>query len=107
MWAASSIQVSGFCCCVCGGCVMGESSSAGTARFSRRTLGTIVLRRLAAEKLSKFGRAWVAVHLDEAKPALLLAQRAGCSERHANFMLRGDRKPSLRAKHALDAEIIS
>lgn len=83
-----------------------SESGTGSVRFSRGTLGTIVLRRLVTEKLSKFGRAWIAVHLDEPKPGLLLAQRAGCSERHANFMLRGDRKPSLRAKHALDAEII-
>ena len=68
---------------------------------------TDVRRNPPWENLSKFGRAWIAIHLDEAKPALLLAQRAGCSERHAHFMLRGDRKPSLRAKHALDAEFIS
>ena len=85
---------------------MRSASSAGTVGFSRRTLGTIVLRKLATERLSKFGRAWIAVHLDEPKPSLLLAQRAGCTERHANFMLRGDRKPSLRAKHALDAAFI-
>jgi len=85
---------------------MVPESNAGIARFSRRTLGTLVLKKLVDERLSAFGRAWIAVHLDEAKPALLLAQRAGCSERHANFMLRGERKPSLRAKHALDAEII-
>ena len=86
---------------------MSGESSQRSAATSRRTLGTIVLRRLVDEELSNFGRAWIAVHPDEAKPALLLAQRAGCSERHALFMLRGYRKPSLRAKHALDAEIIS
>ena len=86
---------------------MSGESSAGTARFSRRTLGTLVLKKLVDEEWSAFGRAWIAVHLNEAKPALLLAQRAGCTERHAHFMLRGDRKPSLRAKHALDAEFIS
>jgi len=86
---------------------MVPESSVGTAGLSRRTLGTLVLKKLVDEKWSAFGRAWIAVHLEEAKPALLLAQRCGCTERHANFMLRGERKPSLKAKHALDAEFIS
>jgi len=86
---------------------MVPESSAGNAGLSRRTFGTLVLKKLVDERLSAFGRAWIAVHLEEAKPELLLSQRAGCSERHARFMLYGERKPSLRAKHALDAEFLA
>jgi hypothetical protein len=85
---------------------MSGESSQPRARLPRRTLGTIVLRNLPAENLSKFGRAWIAIHPDEAKPGLLLAQRIGCSKRHGDFIIRGDREPNPRAMLALNEAII-
>jgi hypothetical protein len=37
------------------------------------------------------------------KPAQWLADKAACTERHANLVIRGERKPSARAVHALNS----
>lgn len=39
------------------------------------------------------------------KPALILSQRMGCSERHAQFIIDGERKVSLDAVLVIIAEI--
>ena len=41
------------------------------------------------------------------KPALNLAQRAGLTERGAQYLIDGKRKPNARAAHAVMGEIIS
>lgn len=56
------------------------------------------------ERSCKFGTIVRALWPD--KPALNLAQRIGCSERAAQFYIDGDRKPSARAIHAVNAEIL-
>lgn len=81
----------------------GESSAAVVA-LARRTRGTIVPRNLDRENLSTFGRVCLALWPD--KPAVVLAQLAGCSERHANLLIRGERKPNARVALALLAEIL-
>ena len=73
----------------------GESNS-GTARFSRRTLGTLVPTIFGGEKLSKFGLV-CAVLWPHEKPDMVISQRAGCSDRAARQYIRGDRDPSLDA----------
>jgi hypothetical protein len=83
---------------------MDESSQRAIA-WSRRTLGTSVLRAVRAENLSKFGL--VCCALWPVKPALNLAQRAGCTERHANLIIAGQRKPNAQVMLALFKEIIS
>jgi hypothetical protein len=40
------------------------------------------------------------------KPADWLARRAACTERHANLIIAGKRKPNARAALAVYAEII-
>lgn len=40
------------------------------------------------------------------KPALNLAQRLGCSERGAQYLIDGKRKPSAKAIHVIDAEML-
>jgi hypothetical protein len=81
----------------------GESS--GTVRAaSRENIGTIVPRISPRAKLSKFGK--VVVALWPRKPALNLAQRAGLSERGAQYIIEGKRKPNARAIHAINAELI-
>lgn len=54
---------------------------------------------------SKFGR--VVRALWPVKPALNLAQRAGISERGAQYIIDGKRKPNARVVHVLNAEILS
>jgi hypothetical protein len=81
-----------------------RESSARIVPLSRRTLGTSVLRDVLPENLSKFGL--VVCALWPVKPALNLAQRAGCTERHANLIIAGKRKPNARAALAVYAEII-
>jgi hypothetical protein len=83
---------------------MSGESRQGALAPSRENIRTIVPRDLARERFSKFGL--VVVALWPIKPALNLAQRAGCSERHANLIIRGDRKPNARAALAVYAEII-
>ena len=72
----------------------GESS----LRRSRRS-------NLSEEQACKFGT--VVLALWPQKPATCLAQVAGCSERHANLLIKGHRKPNARAALAVYAEIIS
>jgi hypothetical protein len=36
------------------------------------------------------------------KPAQWLSERAACTERHANLIIAGERKPNARAIHALN-----
>jgi hypothetical protein len=40
------------------------------------------------------------------KPGGWLARQSGCSERHANLIIEGKRKPNARAALAVYAEII-
>ena len=57
------------------------------------------------EQPCKFGTVVRALWPD--KPALNLAQRAGLSERGAQYLIDGKRKPNARAALAVYAEIIS
>lgn len=82
---------------------MSESSKPRIARASSSDDGTDVQNCSAEPSLSKFG---TVVHaLWPIKPALNLAQRAGCSERAANFYIKGARDPSLGAILVIVEEI--
>jgi hypothetical protein len=70
---------------------------------SSENIRTIVLRKFPAT-ISKFGIVVVALWPD--KPALNLAQRAGLTERGAQYLIDGKRKPNARAALAVYAEII-
>jgi hypothetical protein len=52
----------------------------------------------------KFGR--IVLALWPAKPALNLAQRIGCSERAARYLIRGQRKVTARAVAAIVNEML-
>lgn len=85
----------------------GESSRRELPRSSEN-IGTIVPRKFDRSKsfgISKFGRVCEALWPD--KSALNLAQRAGLSERGAQYLIDGKRKPNARAVLALLSEIIS
>ena len=82
----------------------GESISRRRAPSSEN-IGTIVPRKFFAGKSSKFGRVVEALWPD--KPALNLAQRAAISERMAQYIIDGKRKPNTRAALVVYAEIIS
>jgi hypothetical protein len=58
----------------------------------------------SVERSCKFGT--IVRALWPHKPALNLAQRVGCSERAAQFYIDGERKPSARAIHVINAEIL-
>jgi hypothetical protein len=60
---------------------------------------------LAREKLPLFGRICLEIWPD--KTATCLSQLAGCSERHANLLIAGDRKPNAVIAHAVFGKIIS
>jgi hypothetical protein len=85
---------------------MRESSQPAFAA-SRENIGTIVPRDIASglarKRMSKFGLVVCALWPD--KPALNLAQRAGISERMAQYIIDGQRKPSARAALVIYAEI--
>jgi hypothetical protein len=82
---------------------MGESQQTSALRSSE-SIGTIVPRKFGAENLSKFGRVVVALWPD--KPALNLAQRAGLSERGAQYIIDGKRKPNARAIYVVNGEML-
>lgn len=82
---------------------MGESKLRGRAA-SRENIGTIVPRNFGRENYSKFGIVVVALWPD--KPALNLAQRAGISERGAQFIIDGKRKPNARVVHAFTGALL-
>jgi hypothetical protein len=65
---------------------------------------TSVRRSIETETVSKFGT--VVRALWPIKPALNLAQRSGLTERGAQFIIDGKRKPNARAALAVYAEII-
>jgi hypothetical protein len=71
---------------------------------SSENIRTIVLRNPIEEKYCPFGAVVRALWPD--KPALNLAQRAGLSERGAQYLIDGKRKPNARAALAVYAEII-
>lgn len=71
---------------------------------SSENIGTFVPRNFGEDKSSKFGRVVIALWPD--KPALNLAQRAGLSERGAQYLIDGKRKPNAKAALAVYAEII-
>jgi len=75
---------------------MGTESTARRSPLPRRTLRTIVRRNIAGERLSKFGRVCCELWPNE-KADVIIAQRAGCSERAAQFYITGDREPSYEA----------
>lgn len=79
---------------------MSESSQRGSL-LSSANRGTVVPQK---EQLNKFGT--VVLALWPQKPAVILAQVAGCSERHANLLIRGERKPNARITLAVMGEII-
>jgi hypothetical protein len=83
---------------------MGESKQR-TAPPSSENIGTIVRVDLTKADSSKFGR--VVCILWPVKPALNLAQRVGISERHAQYLIDGKRKPNARAALVVYSEIIS
>jgi len=56
--------------------------------------------------ISKFGE-HVVLCAKGVKPADWLARRIDCTERHANLIIKGDRKPNARAALAVYTEIIS
>lgn len=56
------------------------------------------------ERSCKFGTIVRALWPD--KPALNLAQRIGCTERAAQFYIDGERKPSARAVHVVNTEML-
>jgi hypothetical protein len=66
---------------------MGESSMA------RRRRSTAIKDQSVS--ISKFGKCVIA--LAPTKPALWLAQKVGCSERHANRLISGSRKVNAHA----------
>lgn len=76
-----------------GSCVMGESSVAKAEPSNR-----------FKEQPCKFGTVVRALWPD--KPALNLAQRAGLSERGAQYLIDGKRKPNARAIHAVNGEML-
>jgi hypothetical protein len=82
---------------------MGESLQGRVSRASEN-IGTIVRTDFTKADSSKFGR--VVCILWPIKPALNLAQRVGISERHAQYLIDGKRKPNARAALVVYAEII-
>ncbi len=81
-----------------------ESCTLPPAR-PRRTRRTIVPRNFAREKLPLFGRVLLEIWPD--KTATNLSQVAGCTERHANLIIEGKRKPNARLAHVVFGKIIS
>jgi hypothetical protein len=74
---------------------MSESSSLRLVPLSSSARGTDVQICSPPNEACKFGT--VVRALWPVKPALNLAQRIGCSERAANFYIKGKRDPSLGA----------
>jgi len=70
-----------------------------TVPLSSSVRGTIDPWRSPTKPPCKFGV--VICALWPVKPGLNLAQRMGCSERHANLIIAGKRKLNARALHAL------
>lgn len=86
------------------GGVMGTESRRIAFAPSSRNIGTIVPRKFLGAKTSKFGKVVVALWPD--KPALNLAQRVGISERGAQYIIDGKRKPNARAVHVVNGEML-
>jgi len=84
---------------------MGSESTGKSPDLPSRNIGTIVPSNFARERNSKFGT--VVLALWPQKAAVHLSQRIGCSERHANLLIAGKRKPNARAALAIYQEIIS
>lgn len=82
---------------------MSESRRSAVATSSEN-IGTIVRTDFTKAESSKFGR--VVCILWPVKPALNLAQRVGISERHAQYLIDGKRKPNARAALAVYAAIL-
>jgi hypothetical protein len=59
----------------------------------------------SAEQSSRFGT--VVRALWPTKPALNLAQRVGCSERGAQYLIDGERRPSAKALAVIVAELVT
>lgn len=75
-----------------------------TRRLSSGGLRTIVPKKISTGPSNKFGTVVLALWPD--KPAVNLAQRAGLTERGAQYLIEGKRKPNARAALAVYAEII-
>ncbi len=84
---------------------MAGESTRRYLRPSSENIRTSVPRKSLQDRYSKLGR--VAVALWPHKPALHLAQLAGLSERGAQYLIDGKRKPNARTAHALLGEILS
>ena len=82
---------------------MGNQNRA-TRRRSKTSEEQLFRPTVQPTPLNKFGTVVLALWPD--KPGLNLAQRAKCSERHANLLIEGKRKPNARAALAVYAEII-
>ena len=83
---------------------MAGESLVPRAEQSSENIRTIVPRKFGRENLSKFGRCVTVLWPD--KPALNLSQRAGLSERMAQYIIDGKRKPNTRAALVVYAAII-
>jgi hypothetical protein len=83
---------------------MRSESSVPRSEQSSENIGTIVPRKFGAANLSKFGRVVIALWPD--KPALNLAQRAGISERGAQYIIDGKRKPNARVIYVINGEML-
>lgn len=62
------------------------------------------LSKTSREQPSRFGT--IVLALWPTKPALNLAQRIGCTERAANYLINGQRKVTAAALFAVIAEIM-
>lgn len=82
---------------------MSESNARRRLPSSRRS-GTDVRKKLAADTPNNFGT--VVRALWPEKPALNLAQRAGLSERGAQYLIDGKRKPNAHTMHILSGFIL-
>jgi hypothetical protein len=83
---------------------MSSESLQGALAPSRENVRTPVRTNFGRENLSKFGI--VVRALWPIKPALNLAQRAGLTERMAQYLIDGKRKPNARVAFVVLGEII-
>lgn len=83
---------------------MGGESTARRRRVSSENIGTSVPRNFPALRRNKFGT--VVRALWPHKPALNLAQRAGLSQRGAQLIIDGHRKPNARVAAVVHVEML-
>lgn len=83
---------------------MSGESRRSTRAPSSGNIGTIVRTDFTKVESSKFGR--VVCILWPVKPALNLAQRAGISERGAQYLIDGKRKPNAKTLLIVSAALL-